>query len=334
MKEKPSLLINESSVKELLEMKDYIEIVHNVYQGLNEGTITNPNKLTLDLGETGGYPYHDGFVNSMPAYIGWQDSAGLKFVSGFTGKRKEAGLPFINGLIILLDAQMGTFLAVMDGTHITNMRTGAQTATSLSYLIKKPSITVGIYGAGAQARMNTLALSEIYDIEKLTVWNHRRSTAEKFVEDMEGQIAGEIKIADDQKEASQADVVITVTSAQEPLVKGEWIQPGTVVYPLGSFQEIDDDLILKADKIIVDHPYQALNRGALKKLHGQGEISKETLYATLGEIANEKKEVGDLSDEITICIPIGIGAVDVAVAHEVYTRAVEKGHTEVFDFKA
>jgi ornithine cyclodeaminase/alanine dehydrogenase len=222
----------------------------------------------------------------------------------------------------------------MDGTHITNIRTGAQTAASLSYLIKKPSITVGIYGAGTQARMNTLALNEIYNIKKLTIWNHRRSTAEKFVKDMENPISTEIKIADDQKEASQSDVVITVTSAQEPLVKNEWIQPDTIVYPLGSFQEIDDDLILNADKIIVDHPYQALNRGALKKLHHQGKITEDTFYATLGEFANEKISMDDTSNEVVICIPIGMGSVDVAIAHEVYERALEKGHHEWFDFKA
>src|SRR5690554_5179719 len=111
MKEKPTLLLNETAVKDLLHMKDYIEIVDKVYKGLDNGTITNPPKLTLDLGETGGYPFYDGFVNAMPAYIGWQDMGGLKWVGGFTGERKEANLPFITGLIILIDPHLGTFLS-------------------------------------------------------------------------------------------------------------------------------------------------------------------------------------------------------------------------------
>lgn len=334
MSQKPTLLITESTVKDLMTMADYIRLTDNVYKGLNDGTVINPTKLTLDLGETGNYPNYEGFANAMPAYIGWQDMAGLKWVSGFAGKRKEAGLPFINGLITLLDAQMGDFLAVMDGTEITNMRTGSQTATALSYLVKDSAITVGIYGAGMQAHKNTEAINEIFDIEKLVIWNRTREHAEKFKAEMESEIKGEIIVADDQSEPASCDVVITVTSANEPLIETEWIKPGTIIFPLGSFQEIPDEVALKADKIIVDHPGQALHRGALKHLNAEGKMNEEDIFATLGELANEKKSIGDISDEITLCIPIGIGAVDIAVANEVYQRALEKGLGESFDFKA
>jgi len=334
MKEKKTLLLNESAIEELLDMGDYIDIVHKVYQGLERGSVKNPQKLTLDLGETGDYPYYDAFVNAMPAYIGWQDMAGLKWVGGFAGERIEAGLPFITGMIVLVDPQLGTFLAVMDGTEITNIRTGAQTATALNYLVDKPSVTVGMYGAGVQARMNTRAISEIFDISKLTVWNHRRITAEGFKKDMEDMIAGDINIVEEAEAASKADVLITATTAQEPIVKADWVEPGTIIFPLGSFQEIEDDLILKADKIIVDHEHQALNRGALKKLNKMEKISQDDIYTTLGKLANEKVKPGNIEEEITLCIPIGMGSVDVAVATEAYKRALTEGYGTTFDFKA
>lgn len=334
MKEQPTLLLNETMVKELLNMKDYIEIVDKVYQGLNNGTITNPEKLSLDLGETGDYPYYEGFVNAMPAYIGWQDMAGLKWVGGFDGERKEADLPFITGLIILIEPHIGTFVAAMDGTHITNVRTGAQTAAALRYLVDKPSVTVGMYGAGVQARMNTLAIAEVFDISKLTIWNHRRVTAEGFAEDMKDVVKGDIHIVEDAEEASQEDIIVTATTAQEPIVKADWITPGTIVFPLGSFQEIEDDLILKADNIVVDHEQQALHRGALKKLNREGQLDESDITTTLGKLANNKAELNHLDEEITLCIPIGMGSVDVAVATEAYNRAVEQGHETTFDFKA
>lgn len=334
MKEKPTLLLNETAVKNLLTMGDYINIVDKVYKGLDNGTITNPPKLTLDLGETGGYPYYDGFVNAMPAYIGWQDMGGLKWVGGFEGARKEAGLSFITGLIILIDPQLGTFLAAMDGTHITNVRTGAQTATALSYLVDKPSVTVGMYGAGVQARMNTEAIAEVFDISELTVWNHRRKTAESFAEDMKNIVTGEIHIVEDAEKASKADIIVTATTAQEPIVKADWIKPGTIVFPLGSFQEIEDDLILKADNIVVDHEQQALHRGALKKLNQEGQLNESDITTTLGKLANKKVDLPNLANEITICIPIGMGSVDIAVATEAYNRAVEQGYDTTFDFKA
>lgn len=335
MQEKPTLLLNESTIKKLLNMKDYIEITHKVYQGMNDRTVINPQKLTLDLGETGDYPYYDGFVNAMPAYIGDEDMAGLKWVAGFTGKRKEAGLPFINGLIVLIDPQIGTFLAVMDGTWITDMRTGAQTATALSYLMKKRDITLGIYGSGMQARMNTRAIAELFEINKLIVSSRSQKNCDEFANEMSEFVKGDIVTAvDNPEEASKADVVITVTTAQTPLIKTEWIQPGTIVFPLGSFQEIEDELILKANKIIVDHPKQALNRGALKHLTNEGVIDEEDVTATLGQLATEKVDIGDLSNEITLCIPIGIGAVDIAVASQAYKRALAEGFDTYFDFKA
>ena len=292
MHEKPTLLLNETTIKELLNMKDYIEIADNVYKGLDNGTVTNPEKLTLDLGETGGYPHYDGFVNAMPAYIGWQDMAGLKWVGGFNGERKEADLPFIAGLIVLIEPHIGTFVAAMDGTHITNVRTGAQTATALNYLVDKPSVSVGMYGSGVQARMNTLAIAKIFDVSELIIWNHRRVTAEEFAEDMNEIVTGDIHIVEDAKAASKADVLITATTAQEPIVKADyWVEPGTLVFPLGSFQEIEDDLILNADNIIVDHEDQALHRGALKKLNKEGQLSVDDITTTLGKLANKKEVV-------------------------------------------
>ncbi|MCZ0716882.1 ornithine cyclodeaminase family protein [Aerococcus kribbianus] len=334
MQEKPTLLINESTIRELMTMEDYIHIADHVYRGMDDGTVINPTKLTLDLGETGNYPNYSGFANAMPAYIGWQDSAGLKWVTGFNGKRKEAGLPFINGLITLLDPQMGSFLAVMDGTDITNVRTGAQTATALTYLLDQESVTLGIYGAGMQAYMNTQAINERFDIDEILIWNRTKSKAEDFKENVEPKIKGKVTVVDEPKEVAKAQVLITVTSANEPLVHSEWVQPGTIIFPLGSFQEISDNVALAADKLIVDHPGQALHRGALKHLNKAGKITEDDVFATLGELANGKKEVGDLSNDIVLCIPIGIGAIDVAVASEIYDRAREQGLGQTFDFKS
>lgn len=123
-----TLLIKQSEIKELVDMKKAIELIDKTFIDRGAGKTINPTKLTLDLGESASYPPYDGFVNAMPAYIGWQDIAGIKWVSGIGGKRREAGLPFINGMIILMDPQMGEFLSVMDGQHITNLRTGGQTA--------------------------------------------------------------------------------------------------------------------------------------------------------------------------------------------------------------
>ena len=319
-------LLNERTIKDLITMSEANKIVEKTFQGFGKETVVNPPKVTLDLGETGGYPFHEGFVNAMPAYIGDTDIAGLKWVSGTAGERKKAGLPFISAIIVLMDPKMGEFIAVMEGTHISNLRTGAQTAVSLKCLGFKDKVTVGLYGAGEQARFQLEAISDMFEVTELRVWNHRRSTAENFAEDMAEHVSGDIIICNPEEgeKAAQADILITVTNAQEPILLREWIKPGTVVFPMGSFQEIDDDFILSADKIVVDHSYQALNRGALKRLHGEGKVTEKDIFTTLGELAVGKSTMPDFSDEIVLCIPIGTGAMDVAVAGAVYQKALER----------
>jgi len=110
------------------------------------------------------------------------------------------------------------------------------------------------------------------------------------------------------------------------------LKPGTSVFLLGSYQECEDALILSADKIIVDHVQQTLHRGALRELSESGKISESNIYATIGEIAAGKKKGRTSKSERILCVPIGIGALDVAVATVAYQRALEKGIGSKFTF--
>ena len=131
-------------------MKDVVEIVDKTFKGFGEGTVINPTKVNLDLGETASYPPYQGFMNAMPAYVGWLDTAGIKWAGGFLGERKKLGFPYITSMILLIDPKIGHFRAVMDGALITNLRTGAQTATALKYIFDKnqyaSSVCAGMQG--------------------------------------------------------------------------------------------------------------------------------------------------------------------------------------------
>ncbi|AMB98640.1 hypothetical protein AWM75_00910 [Aerococcus urinaehominis] len=331
----PTLLLNQSQIAGLVNTSQINQIVKETFVGLNQGSIINPSKVSLDLGETGNWPDHEGFMNAMPAYLGYQDLAGLKWVGGFLGDRKAAGLPYITGLITLLDPKLGHFLAVMDGAWITNHRTGAQVAVSLAS-VWDPSqpLVLGLYGAGMQARQMIIAVADLLTIDHVYVWNHREETAQKFKADMASYVAGDIIVCPvaDQAGPCQAPVILTMTSAQEPLIKTDWIKPGHIVFPMGSFQEIENQLILKADQIIVDHIDQALNRGSLKSLHEKGEIGPEDVTMTIGDLVANKLSLANWQNEISLCIPIGTGAMDVAIAAYVYQAACQEKIGEVFDF--
>ena len=264
-------LLTYDQVTHLVDMQDAVDSVEKTFAGFGKGTVLNPTKVTLDLGESGGWPPYEGFFNAMPAYIGYQDNAGIKWVGGLLGHRKAAGLPFICGMILLADPKLGVFRAVMDGKYITNLRTGPQTAVSLKYLFKgRKSIRIGLYGAGMQGHTQTEAISKVFDIEELRVYDIYRPAAEKFAEDMKDVVKGKIIVCDTVEAAADADALITVTQAHEPFLTAEMLKPGTVVFPMGSYKEVTDELILSCDDIVVDHMGQALHRGALKKLADEG----------------------------------------------------------------
>jgi len=128
-----TLLLNRAEIEQAISMRDVVEIVENTFRGLGDGTVVNPTKAALDLGEGSSWPPYKGFMNAMPAYVGWLDSAGLKWVGGFRDNVTR-GLPFITAMTLLIDPRTGQFLSIMDGALITNLRTGAQAAVPLRKL--------------------------------------------------------------------------------------------------------------------------------------------------------------------------------------------------------
>ena len=325
-----TILLSQDEVKSLITMDDVLASVDKTFKGMGDGTVINPTKVNLDLGETAEYPPYKGFMNAMPAYTGFSDTAGIKWAGGNLGLRKDLKLPYVTSLIMLINPRLGNFTAVMDGAHITNMRTGAQTAIALKYLFnggsdEKKDIRIGLYGAGMQGHTQTLAISRKFNIKELRVYDVYRPAAEKFKEDMQSVVDGEIIICDEPKDAAQGDVIVCVTQSKDKFVKDEWVKPGTILFPMGSYQECDDAFLLNAKKIVVDHVGQCLHRGALTELVAEGKLGEENIFGTIGELAAGKKEIGDYSDGKIVCIPIGTGAMDIGVASMVLERAKAKG---------
>jgi ornithine cyclodeaminase/alanine dehydrogenase len=319
-----TLLLSQKQIEQLVTMKDVVEVVEKTFKGMGEGTVVNPTKVGLDLGEVAPWPPYKGFMNAMPAYVGWQDSAGIKWAGGFLDNYK-IGLPYISSLIMLIDPKSGRFRAVLDGALITNLRTGAQSAVALKYLHPERRLRLGLFGAGAQGRTQTRAAAELFDIQSLTVYDIRREAAEVFAREMRPVVKGTLTVADSPEQVADAEAIICVTQSKDKFVKESWLKPGMVLFPMGSYQECEDACILKADKIVVDHVGQCLHRGALKELTEAGKISERSIYATIGEIVAGKKPARSSASDRILCIPIGTGAMDITVATLAFQRAQEQG---------
>ena len=325
-------LLSQSDVEKLVTMKDIVEILDKTYRGMGEGTVVNPAKGTLDLGESGPYPPYHADINSMPAYVGWVDTAGIKWAGGWMDNPAQ-GLPYVSAIIVLVNPRNGIFTGVMDGTLITNLRTGAQTAVALKYLYPgRKSLSVGLFGAGVQGRTQTRAIAELFAIDELKVYDTFPEAARKFAADMESAVSGKITICSEPQQAAEGDAVITVTHAKDGFFKKEWFASGTVLFPMGSYKECQDEALLSADSIVVDHVAQCLHRGALKDLAEAGRITESSISATLGELAAGKKSITSSPSSRILCIPIGTGAMDVAAAAVVLQRAEERNIGRTFDF--
>jgi alanine dehydrogenase len=318
-----TLLLSQKQIEQLVTMKDVVEVVEKTFKGMGEGTVVNPTKVGLDLGEVAPWPPYKGFMNAMPAYVGWQDSAGIKWAGGFLDNSK-IGLPYIASLILLIDPRNGRFRAVVDGALITNLRTGAQSAVALKYLHPDKRLRLGLFGAGAQGRTQTRAAAELFDIESLNVYDIRREAADAFAQEMRPLVKGKLTVVDSPEQVMDAEAIICVTQSKDKFVKESWLKPGMILFPMGSYQECEDACILKADKIVVDHIGQCLHRGALKELTEAGKISERSIYSTIGEIVAGKKPARSAASDRILCIPIGTGAMDITVATLAYQRAQEK----------
>lgn len=328
-----TLLITQKEIGDLLTMPEVIDAVEKTFKGMGEGTVINPTKLHLDLGDgDSGLPYHAG-MNSMPAYVGWLESAGIKFIGGWEDNPPK-GLPYISGMMLVVDPKDGRFVSAMDGTLVTALRTGAQTAVALKYLIsERENPVIALYGAGAQGRTQAMALAATFKVKEFRVFDIRRESAVAFAEEMAPRTGVPISVMDRPEDAVKgAHAAVSVTHARNKFITNEMITEGMTVCPLGSFRECADELILSVDKILVDHVGQCLHRGALKEVSESGRLGEKDLYATIGEVVAGKSKGRENLSERILCIPIGTGAMDVAVATLAYRKAKERKVGVEFSF--
>jgi ornithine cyclodeaminase/alanine dehydrogenase len=321
------LLLTEEQIISTISMKEVVEACEKTFRGMGEEKVVNPTKITLDLGIGGKWPGFNASMNAMPAYIGWQNIAGIKWIGGWDNN-PSAGLPYLSAMILLIEPETGKFLAVMEGNHITNMRTGAQSAVAMKHLTDKRSLVMGLYGAGTQGRTQTGAFAEIFDIAELRVYDIVPEAAERFKKEMEGKHGDKVSritvCSEPRGAAEGCDVIVSVSHGKDKHIKNEWVKPGAVVFPMGSNTEASDELLLSVDKIIVDHIGQTLHRGALKDVVNQGKLGEKDIYATIGEVVAGKKKGLENDRQRIVCVPIGTGAMDISCAAVVYKKALEQ----------
>ena len=325
-----TLLLSASDLEKCLDMSETVTIVEEVFRAHGEGKVVMPAKVGLDLSALG-IPHA---MSVMPAYVAPVHLCGIKFVGGFPNNPAQHQLPYIMGSLALFDPYTGVMVAVMDARPITSMRTGATAALAARYLARVSASTAAFVGCGTQARASLQALKIVSGLTKIRAVDVSRDASERLVREAQllgydAQAVGSIPEA-----VEGADFVLVATTAAEPLVKRAWVKPGACVVKLGSYQELDDELTLGADKLVVDHRTQAEHKGELAHLFAQGRITQDQVYGELGDIISGLVPGREREDEVIVAALIGIGSVDIGVGGAVLRRAREMGLGQTFDFLA
>lgn len=268
----------------------------------------------------------------MPAYMPGLGAAGTKLVTVHPGNKQAYGLPAVIARIVLNSPENGIPLAIMDGTYVTALRTGAAGATGIKYLSREDSKEVGLCGLGVQGRSQLMGLMEVRpSVEKIKVYDVIPEAKKAFVEEMNEKYSGVNFVpVDSAKEAAEgSDIVITCTPSPEAFIDGAWLKKGCHVSAIGADtgakRELMTSVIEKCDKLVVDFIPQAFVTGDFRIPKEEGVITEKDIYAELGQIVAGKKEGRTNSDEVTLFKATGLAIQDVGTAHKVYQLAKEKG---------
>lgn len=319
MKSEGTLLLTSREVTELLNAEECIGAVEHAFKLYGQGETAPPGILGIHA-KDGGFHIKAGLMDFDRTYFVAKSNA------NFPNNRKF-DLPTIQGVIIVCNGENGQLLALMDSIEITILRTGAATAVAAKYLSRKDSKIVTIFGGGNQGRISLKMLAQIRPLEKAFVYDVDEARANKFVEEISRELPINIEsIRDFPMATLQSDIVVTCTPAKEFFLKREHISKGTFIAAVGADNENKQELdpqILKNAKIVTDITEQCATIGELHHAIEEGVLTREDIYAELGEIVAGTKS-GRISDEeIIIFDSIGMALQDVASAVVVYEKALK-----------
>lgn len=316
---KETIILNQSEIKELIKMDKVIEAVETAYYEHAQSKVQMPAKEYLF------FQKFNGDLRIMPCYLPDMGESGVKCVNVHPDNPHMHDLPTVMAMIELVDPATGFPLAIMDGTWITNMRTGAAGGVGTKYLAREDSKTLGIVGAGKQAYTQLMAINEVMDIDEVVVYCRTCSSREDFAKKVSDIYGIPVNAVDTPKKAVEnMDVVVTVTPVNHPVIKTEWISPGTHINAMGADapgkQEIESSALLKS-KVFIDCWEQASHSGEINVPVSEGLIQQEDISGKLGDVIIGKNPGRTSEDEITIFDSTGLAVQDITTAWTVYEKA-------------
>jgi alanine dehydrogenase len=322
MKPEGTLLLNRRDVAALLDLDECIAAVEQAFKSHAEGRSLPPGVLGIPACNGGFHIKTAGLELSRPYFT-------AKVNGNFFQNNQRFGLPNIQGLIVLCDAENGSPLAVMDSIEITIIRTGAATAAAAKYLAREDATVVTICGGGNQGRVSLRALTKVRSIEKAYIFDLDDRQTLRFAQELSSELGIKVNPARDLAAAvSSSDICVTCTPSKEPYLNRADVTPGIFIAAIGADNEDKyelDPALVAAGKLVVDSLEQCAVIGDLKLALRRGLMTRADVHAELGEVIAGRKPGREAREEIIVFDSTGTGLQDVAAAAIVYEKAISAG---------
>jgi len=318
-----TVVVSANEVQELLPMDECIDVMARALETLGRGDGINPLRSAMLL------PEKVGLLGLMPSYLADPPAVGIKVVTVFPGNHGTA-FDSHQGAVLLFDMEHGSLRAVIDASSITAIRTAAVSGLATRLLARENAGDLALLGTGVQARTHLEAMLAVRPLRRVRAWSPTPEHRARFAEEQSARHGIEVEATASAEEAVRgADIICTVSAARQPILLGEWLQPGTHINAAGSSikstRELDTAAVVMSE-LFVDRRESTLNEagdflfpkqeGAIDDDHIKGEIGE----LLLGDCAGRRSD-----EEITLFKSLGLGVEDLAAAHHIYRRAVDRG---------
>jgi len=316
------LALSEKDVQKLLNIDELIQALEQAHIQHATGKAVMPVRLVVPL------PQIHGRITSMPGYLTQDKALGMKVVTYFQNNPQQ-DLPAILATIMLFSAETGKIIAVMEGSFITAIRTACASAMATKALANPHTPVLGILGAGVQSRTHIQALCRVKKLQRIKIYSPLGLSAQRVRQELESEVGVDIEVADSAEDTvSDCDLLVTATTAKEPILESEWLKPGVHINAVGShrpdFREIDGATLARS-KIVVDSREAIMAEcGDILLAIKENSITENSIHAEIGEVLAGSKLGRTAPSEITLYKSVGIAIQDVATAHLVYHKAIEQ----------
>lgn len=328
------LILKESDIAPIVEMRDIIEADRQALSIYSKGKANIPLRSNLNV------PEYNGQCLFMNGYVASAKALGVKIVSVYP-KNIDKKLTSVPATMVLVDVETGFVNAIIDGTYLTKMRTGAVSGLATELLARKDSKVFALIGTGGQAVTQLEAVLTVRKIELVKVYDLYFERAEAFAKQMQEKFGSKFNVKiyatkTTDEAVEDADIITTVTVSKKPVINAEKVKKNAHINGVGSYtpemEEIPPEILMKASKIYVDTKDAIKESGDIVQPLKNGQIKDSKITGELGQLINGEIKGRENDEEMTFFETTGNAVLDVVAAQKIYEIAKNKNIGNLIDF--